>query len=103
MIIARQAEEERLRRQKEDAENLARQEQQRQQILEQKLRQQEEAEAKRRADEEQMRLEAEQDNIHDASSLVVPKPPARELQAYRALMDVGTLTFLCAFFFLCTV
>lgn len=87
--LARQAEEERIRKANEEAENLARQEVVRQQILQKKQRQQEEEEARRRAEEERLRLEHEQDNIHDASSLIVPKSPARELKAYRALMDVS--------------
>lgn len=90
--LARQAqaqlEEERERKAREEAETLARQEQLRKHILEEKQKQHEEEEARRRAEEDRLRLEAEQDNIHDASSLIVPKPPARELKAYRALMDV---------------
>lgn len=88
-LLARQAEEERARQAKEQAENLAHQEQLRKQLLEQRLKQQEEEEARQRAETERQRLEAEMDNIHDASSLIIPKPAARELQAYRELMTVS--------------
>jgi nucleoporin GLE1 len=88
-LLARQAEEERARQAKEQAENLARQEQLRKQLLEQRLKQQEEEEARQRVEAERQRLEAEMDNIHDASSLIIPKPAARELQAYRELMTVS--------------
>lgn len=91
ILLARQAEEERVRKEREEAENLARQEQLRKQLLEQKLKQQEEEEAKQRAETERLHLEAERNNIHDASSLIIPKPATRELQAYRELMTVSPL------------